>query len=325
MPAEHPMITATGLARSYGEVRALGGVDLEVAPGSVLALLGPNGAGKTTTLRILSTLLKPDRGRASVCGHDVVREPAKVRGLIGFAGQSASVDEKLTGNQNLAMLGRLHRLAVKDAKARAAQLIDRFGLTEAADRPVRTYSGGMRRKLDLAAGLIMAPPVLFLDEPTAGLDPISRTTLWAIIRELVRDGTTVLLTTQYLEEADRLADTIAVIDAGRMIATGTPAQLKARFEATHFELTASSEADFAALRELSPRRVDTADTETRTVAFHADDTGPAGLAALHLLIGEVLAAGIAIDRYTIRRPSLDDVFLQLTGPGRATAELETTR
>lgn len=316
MPRDQAIITADGLAKSYGDVQALAGVDLRVEPGSVLALLGPNGAGKTTTLRILSTLLKPDRGRATIGGYDVAREPRKVRGLIGLAGQSASVDEKLTGTQNLAMLGRLHRLRTKDAATRAADLIDRFGLAEAANRPVKTYSGGMRRKLDLAASLIMAPPVLFLDEPTAGLDPAGRNTLWTIIRDLVRGGTTVLLTTQYLDEADQLADQIAVIDGGRMIATGTPARLKERLDATHFTLTASTEADFTALKALAPDRVTAADSEARTVGFRTDDSGADGLRGLHALIGTVLAAGIAIDHYTIRQPTLDDVFLQLTGPGR---------
>jgi ABC-2 type transport system ATP-binding protein len=315
MLVDQAIISATDLARSYGNVHALSGVDLQVAPGNVLALLGPNGAGKTTTVRILSTLLKPDRGQASIGGYDVVREPGKVQGLIGLAGQSASVDEKLTGTQNLAMFGRLHRLRTKDAKSRAGELIEQFGLAEAANRPVRTYSGGMRRKLDLAASLIMTPAVLFLDEPTAGLDPISRTTLWANIRQLVRDGTTVLLTTQYLEEADQLADTVAVIDTGRVIATGTPAQLKARLEATRFEVTASADADFTALRALSPNLVSKADRETRTVGFRADDAGLDGLRGLHTLIDAVLAADIAIVRYALREPTLDDAFLHLTGHG----------
>ena len=317
MTADQAIISATGLARSYGQVHALNGVDLQVAPGTVLALLGPNGAGKTTTVRILSTLLKPDRGQATVGGYDVAREPEKVQGLIGLAGQSASVDEKLTGTQNLAMFGRLYRLRTKDAKARAAQLIEQFGLVEAADRPVRTYSGGMRRKLDLAASLIMASAVLFLDEPTAGLDPISRAALWTSIRQLVREGTTVLLTTQYLEEADQLADTVAVIDTGRVIATGTPAELKAQLGSTRLEVTASTEADFAALSALLPNLFSTADRETLTVGFRADETGVDGLRNMQTLIDAVLAGGVGIARYALREPTLDEAFLHLTGHGGA--------
>jgi ABC-2 type transport system ATP-binding protein len=320
MPVDHAIISATGLTKSYGEVAAVRGIDLEVAQGSVLALLGPNGAGKTTTVRILCTLLKPDSGRVTICGHDVVREPEKVKGLIGLAGQSTSVDGRLTATQNLTMLGRLHRLGRKDAKARARSLIDRFGLSEDADRPLKTYSGGMRRKLDLAASLIMAPPVLFLDEPTAGLDPLSRSTLWATIRELVRNGTTVLLTTQYLEEADQLADAITVVDAGRVIAGGTPAQLKAMVGGTHFDLTAATEADFTKLGALFPGQVAAADHATRTVSLRADSASIDGLRELQKVIGAVLAADIALDRYATRQPTLDDAFLRLTAHSSATIE-----
>ena len=316
---DRPVISVAGLTKSFGKVRAVRGIDLDVARGSVLALLGPNGAGKTTTVRILSTLLRPDTGRVTVGGHDVVLAPEKVQALIGLAGQSVSVDDRLTGTQNLVMLGRLYRLDRKDARARAAQLIEGLTLSEAANRLVRTYSGGMRRKLDLAASLIAAPPVLFLDEPTAGLDPASRMTLWEVIRELVRDGTTVLLTTQYLEEADQLAGTVAVIDGGRLTAHGTPAELKARAGTAAFELTAATADDFDRLRLLLPAQLDAAVPDTRTVSFRADDTGVGGLRSLREIIDTVLAAGIAVDGYATRQPTLDDAFLQLTGHGPGAA------
>jgi ABC-2 type transport system ATP-binding protein len=315
------MISAVGLAKSYGRVAAVRGIDLEVARGRVLALLGPNGAGKTTTVRMLCTLLKPDGGRVLIGGFDVVREPRKVRGVIGPAGQSASVDEKLTGLQNLAMLGRLHRLGRRTAGARARQLVERFGLAEAAARPVRTYSGGMRRKLDLAASLITAAPVLFLDEPTAGLDPVSRTALWEIVGDLVRGGTTVLLTTQYLEEADRLADRVAVIDRGRVVADTTAQQLKSRNGGTGLEIAAATGADFERLRALYPDRVAGGEPAARTVVFRVRDTGADGLRDLHGLLATVLEAGVAIENYTIRRPTLDEAFLQLVG--RTTIDSES--
>ncbi|CAN5899554.1 N/A [soil metagenome] len=219
-------INAEGLVKRYGEVVALDGVDLAVPEGTVLGLLGPNGAGKTTAVRILTTLLRPDAGRAEIAGIDVVAEPQRTRSLIGLAGQYAAVDELLTGRENLVLAGRLNHLGASYAKQRAGELLDRFGLTDAGGRTVKTYSGGMRRRLDLAVSLVARPPVLFLDEPTTGLDPRSRTDLWELIEELVGDGTTLLLTTQYLEEADRLADRIAVIDHGRVIARGTAAELK---------------------------------------------------------------------------------------------------
>src|SRR5271165_773148 len=246
-------VSVRGLAKSYGDVRALVGVDLDVAPGTVLGLLGPNGAGKTTIIRILTTLLKPDAGAAQVLGLDVVRDAARLRQQIGLAGQYAAVDENLTGLENLTMVGRLYGANRQSAKARGRELLERFDLVEAADRTTKTYSGGMRRRLDLAAALVAEPPVLFLDEPTTGLDPRSRLSLWEVIESLVSEGTTVLLTTQYLDEADRLAHTIAVIDHGRLIAEGTSDQLKDRVGGARLEVQLDDESDReAALAALAP-------------------------------------------------------------------------
>ena len=315
-------ITAAGLVKRYrtraGEVRALDGLDLAVPEGSVLGLLGPNGAGKTTAVRILATLLQPDAGSASVAGVDVRRDPAGVRRLIGLSGQYAAVDEYLTGFENLDMIGRLYKLGRMRARARARELLEQFDLTEAADRPVKGYSGGMRRRLDLAGALVAAPKVLFLDEPTTGLDPRSRTGMWDVIRELVRGGTTLLLTTQYLEEADRLADEVMVIDRGQAIAVGTPDDLKRQVGGERIELTVLDPVDVGAAREILAR------VAVSAVATGADGrslTAPVagGAADLSTALLGLAERSIAISDVGLRRPTLDDVFLMLTGHGAAGA------
>jgi daunorubicin resistance ABC transporter ATP-binding subunit len=303
-------VAARGLVKDFGQVRALAGVDLTIPAGSVLGLLGPNGAGKTTAVRILATTLAPDGGEARVLGLDVVRQADEVRAQIGLAGQYAAVDDNLTGRENLVLIGSLAHLPRRSLRPRADELLERFGLTEAAERPVRTYSGGMRRRLDLAAALVHRPPVLFLDEPTAGLDPGSRDELWATVRELVAAGTTVLLTTQYLEEADQSADRIVVIDQGRAIADGTAAELKARLGATVIELEMGTP-PAAAAAEAALRRLDLGDLalEGATVRLSAR-SGPR---ALMETLRALDAQGLEPELLTVREPSLDDVFLTLTG------------
>ena len=308
-------IVVEGLVKRFGSVVAVDGVDLQVPQATILGLLGPNGAGKTTCVRMLTTILRPDAGRATVLGVDVAKRPQEVRRSIGLAGQYAAVDELLTGRENLTMVGRLTHVPRKEVRPRAAELLERFDLADAADRPVRTYSGGMRRRLDLAAALVHRPAVLFLDEPTTGLDPRSRSDLWGVIAELVADGTTLLLTTQYLEEADRLADRIVVIDDGKVIAEGTATELKATLGATVLAVTLRDDVDAAdaaaALAPIGP--VERPDG--RTVAVAVADAGPAVLHAVRILD----AIGLEPDAVEVRLPSLDDVFLQLTGH-TATAE-----
>jgi ABC-2 type transport system ATP-binding protein len=303
-------VSARGLAKSYGSVRALVGVDLEVAPGTVMGLLGPNGAGKTTTIRILTTLLKPDAGTAHVAGLDVVADAAKLRQRIGLAGQYAAVDENLTGLENLTMVGRLYGMPRVQAKRRGHELLERFDLVDAASRATKTYSGGMRRRLDLAAALVANPPVLFLDEPTTGLDPRSRLQLWGTIESLVADGTTVLLTTQYLDEADRLATEIAVIDQGRVIAGGTPDELKDRVggERLEIRLDDSSRAE-AAIQALASMADEPPAIADDLVAVGVRRRGGAIVEAVRLLDD----AGVGVEDIALRRPTLDDVFLALTG------------
>ncbi|HUB98461.1 MAG TPA: ATP-binding cassette domain-containing protein [Solirubrobacterales bacterium] len=303
-------IEAEGLRKSYGDVRALDGIDLKVPAGTVLGLLGPNGAGKTTAVRILTTLLPLDGGSARVAGLDVAREAGELRKRIGLAGQYAAVDENLTGAENLEMVGRLYHLPKGEPRARAAELLERFDLSDAADRLVRTYSGGMRRRLDLAAALVARPPVLFLDEPTTGLDPRSRISLWETIEGRVAGGTTVLLTTQYLDEADRLADRISVIDRGHVIAEGSSDELKDQVGGERVEVTLESEADAeaarAALESLGSEAPELADGVLRVPVSQRRGTIAEAVRRLN-------EAGIGIDDIAMRRPTLDDVFLKLTG------------
>ncbi|MFG1672531.1 ATP-binding cassette domain-containing protein [Streptomyces sp. Y7] len=301
-------VLSEGLEKRFGEVHALRGLDLAVAQGTVCGLLGPNGAGKTTAVRLLTTLLRPDAGSARVAGHDLLRDPAAVRRGIGVTGQYASVDGELTGRQNLRLFARLHR--VRGPADRAAELLDRFGLTEAADRPASTYSGGMRRRLDLAASLVRRPDVLFLDEPTTGLDPASRNRIWDAVRELTADGTTVLLTTQYLEEADQLADDIALVDQGRVAHTGSPAQFKALIGA-HVEVVVA-DADVlvkaAAVLDQLTGAEPSFDHDRRSVGAVTRDA----TLTLPRLVRELDAAGVPLLDASIQPPTLDDVFLRLT-------------
>jgi daunorubicin resistance ABC transporter ATP-binding subunit len=303
-------ILVEGLVKRFGDVVALDGIDFQVPVGTVFGLLGPNGAGKTTAVRILSTILLPDGGRAEVLGHDVVRDPDGVRYRIGLAGQYAAVDPNLTGRENLILTGRLAQLSAGEARQRADELLQRFDLAGAADRPVRTYSGGMRRRLDVAAALVHRPPVVFLDEPTTGLDLPSRNELWKMIRELVASGSTVLLTTQYLEEADRLADRVAVVDGGRVIANDTPAVLKSQLGSTVIEIGMGDEVRGSRALELLSRSLPVRpEREGSTIRLTSEDGARILIDALRILDNEKLTpASLAV-----REPSLDDVFLVLTG------------
>jgi daunorubicin resistance ABC transporter ATP-binding subunit len=308
--SERPMIEAQGLQKRYGEHLAVDGVDIEVPRGQILGVLGPNGAGKSTTVRMLTTMTRPSGGVARVAGLDVATEAAAVRRIIGVTGQDASVDELLTGRQNLALIGELSKIGRKPAQRRAVELLERFELTDAADRMVKTYSGGMRRRLDLAASIVTTPPVLFLDEPTTGLDPVSRQRMWGVIRELVADGTTLLLTTQYLDEADALADAITVIDQGKVIASGTARELKARLGGEQLEvtLTVPHPEAAASLGSVAAGEVVTLDGGRRLRAPIVPGNG---------IVTRVLRAldqsGAEVDDVEIHRPSLDDVFFTLTG------------
>jgi ABC-2 type transport system ATP-binding protein len=314
---DEPAIEATGLTKSYGKVRVLSGVDLRVPRGTVFSLLGPNGAGKTTTVRILTTLTTPDAGTARVAGHDIVRERALVRRSMSLTGQDTAIDELQTGAENLRMMGRLCRLSGRKAAARADELLERFDLVEAGSRRVGTYSGGMRRRLDLAASLIVAPAVIFLDEPTTGLDPRSRTEMWAVITELTRSGVTIFLTTQYLEEADKLADWIALVDGGRIVAEGTSADLKQRVSGQRLDLTLTDPVTFDAMARHLGHRALLPDRDRLALSVATDGT------AVHVrdLLDELDPDRRAVRRFAVHSATLDDVFLALTG--HATSEKES--
>ncbi|HET6706765.1 ATP-binding cassette domain-containing protein [Amycolatopsis sp.] len=313
-----PAIEATGLTKSYGPVPVLTGIDLHVPPGSVFALLGPNGAGKTTTVRILTTLTSPDAGSARVAGHDVVRERGLVRRSISLTGQDTALDEAQTGAENLVMLGRLGRLSRRAATRRAAELLEQFDLAEAGTRRTGTYSGGMRRRLDLAASLIAAPAVIFLDEPTTGLDPRSRAAMWTVLAELARSGVTIFLTTQYLEEADKLAGRIALVDGGRIVAEGTAAQLKQRVSGHRLDLTLTDRAAFDTLAAHLRDQALLPDRERLSLSVATDGTAGHVRALLDALDPD----RTAVHRFAVHSATLDDVFLALTGHATTTPDKE---
>jgi ABC-2 type transport system ATP-binding protein len=305
-------VEARGLVKAFGETRALDGLDLEVEAGAILGMLGPNGAGKTTTVRVLSTLLRPDQGTARVAGYDVVTQATMVRQRIGLTGQYTALDESLTGRANLVMIGELCRLRKREARRRAGELLERFSLADAADRGVKTYSGGMRRRLDLAASLVTQPDILFLDEPTTGLDLPGRMATWDVVRGLAASGTTVLLTTQQLDEADQLAGRIAVVDRGQVIAEGTPAELKAKVGGERVQLVVAPGSDLGAARDVLGRRADSPPAVSLAArSVEAPVTGAAR--QMPAIVRDLDAAGVLLDDLGIRRPSLDDVFLTLTG------------
>jgi ABC-2 type transport system ATP-binding protein len=312
-------IEVKGLQKVFGDNKAVDGIDLEVPSGMIYGVLGPNGAGKTTTINMLATLLGPDGGTAKIFGHDVVKEPQVVRQLIGVTGQYASVDDKLSAIENLVIFGRLLGLSRKEAKAKANDLLEEFGLTEAAKRPLSKFSGGMRRRLDLAASLIAQPPLIFLDEPTTGLDPRTRNQMWDTIRRLVKSGSTILLTTQYLEEADQLADRIAVIDKGRVVAEGTPNELKRSIGAATLQLQISSEAHVAEARNIIEKvlGVKTQNPEAKLITAPMKDPDT----VTDLLVA-LKKAGIKLDEVSVQKPSLDEVFFALTGKEKATKKGE---
>ena len=309
MKTDDYVIVARDLTKAYGPNQVLRGIDLKVKRGTMLALLGPNGAGKTTTVRILSTLLKYDAGQVTIEGYDVAKDADKVRTVIGLTGQSAAVDELLTGRENLVMMGRLYRLTKASASARASELLTDFDLVAAADRPAKTYSGGMRRRLDLAVSLIATPPVIFLDEPTTGLDPRSRLSMWAIIKKLLADGTTILLTTQYLEEADQLADQIVVIDGGKVIAEGTSAELKSKVGKDRLELVFSSAKSLQAAQAALGNDIIATNDKDHSATLVITDTNTDVKGVLDTLV----AAQVSVQSMAVHKPTLDDVFLSLTG------------
>lgn len=317
--ANTPAILAEGLRKYYGKIHALDGLDLVAEEGSILAVLGPNGAGKTTAVRILTTLLKPDSGRAEVAGLDVVKHAAAVRTRIGLAGQYAAVDETLTGYENLKMFGQLYHLPGTEAQRRARALLAGFDLGEAASRLVKTYSGGMRKRLDLAASLIITPPILFLDEPTTGLDPRGRLAVWEVIRGLVAEGTTAFFTTQYLEEADQFAHQIAVIDHGRVIAKGTADELKTQIGGERLELTIAPSGDLQAALEVL-RQHSSGEIQIDSERRHLTVPVTHGAQHLSAIVLDLAAAGIALEDLALRRPTLDDVFLSLTGRAATVAD-----
>lgn len=306
--SEHAIIIES-LTKSFKNLKVLEGIDLTVKRGTMLALLGPNGAGKTTTVRILSTLLQPDGGKVTVHGYDVVTQADEVRSVIGLTGQYAAVDEYLTGFENLVMMGRLYHLSKKDSERRAKELLEQFDLIEAGNRAPKTYSGGMRRRLDLAASLVATPPIVFLDEPTTGLDPRSRLAMWDVIKQLMKQGTTILLTTQYLEEADQLADKIAVIDGGKVIAQGTADELKARVGKERLELTIRSGSNFEkAVTAVSDHTIQK-DQDRRSINVAISG----GVAEVKKILDKMANAGIEVETLSLHKPTLDDVFLQFTG------------
>lgn len=302
-------IDAKGITKSFGELKVLKGMNLEVEHGKILALLGPNGAGKTTTIRILSTLLQADGGKATVNGYDVASQPAQVRASIGLTGQFAAVDEYLTGEENLHMMGRLYRMSMADSKERSRELLEQFDLSKAAKRTVKTYSGGMKRRIDLAMSLIAAPPIIFLDEPTTGLDPRSRFSMWETIEQLAKSGTSILLTTQYMEEADRLADSVVVIDEGKVIAKGTSDALKARVGADHLEITIANKTDYGKAIQTVGAKLTQDDSESRIIRIATKG----GVRKLKEVLQQLEVARIEIESASLHRPTLDDVFLSLTG------------
>jgi ABC-2 type transport system ATP-binding protein len=310
-PTSDKAILVKNLQKSYGTLKVLRGVTFDVKRGEILALLGPNGAGKTTTIKILSTLLKSDAGSARINGYDVQSDEADVRASIGLTGQYAAVDEYLTGKENLELIGRLYRLSREDAEQRATQLLEEFDLVEASSRTVKTYSGGMRRRLDLAMSLIANPPIIFLDEPTTGLDPRSRLTMWTMIKKLAQSGTTILLTTQYMEEADQLANNIVVIDNGKVIAEGTSNTLKGKVGSDRLELTIAKKSNFdKAAKVVDGKNLQT-DNESRTLSIATKN----GVGELKQVLEKLEKANIEVENINLRRPTLDDVFLSLTGHG----------